>query len=349
MRTTYVKFGGAVLALLIAGVAPLLIGDTYYLHLLILAGINAMLALTFVILLRTGLMSLAIAAFWGIGAYASAVLTVKFGLSVWLAFPLSALLAGIVGLIIGFFLLKNAGFTFVMLTSILGMLMVEIFGSTHTIGGFMGLTGVPAPGPIVIGSLVHWEFDTKTHYYYLMLFFIVLLVVIYSALYRSWAGRAWLAIGLNPELAKSIGVSVFWYRMLAWGVACATSGLAGSLYVHYIGALEPTQFSMFKSMYVQAYAVVGGLGFAIAGPLIGSLIMTFAPEFLRVTKELEPIFTGAIFILVMLFLPHGLLHLLGLPGGSFGRQPSLTVAEVAGVTKRATRAASEEQTRSGRQ
>ena len=337
------------LVLIIAGLAPLLIGDTYYLHLLILAGINAMLALTFVILLRTGLISLAIAAFWGIGAYASAILTTKVGLSVWLAFPLSALLTGVVGVIIGFFLLKNAGFTFVMLTTILGMITVQLFGSVRSIGGFMGLTSVPKPSPIVIGSLIRWDFASKTHYYYLMLFILVLLILVYSALYHSWAGRAWLAIGLNPELATSIGVSIFWYRMLAFGVSTATAGLAGSFYVHYIGALEPTQFTMFKSMYVQAYAVLGGLGFAIVGPLLGSLIMTLAPEFLRVAKEAEPIFTGVIFILLMLFLPHGILSLFDPRGGGFGRQPSLTVTEVANARERHTRASSAESAPSGRE
>lgn len=316
---TRVKVVLAVAALLVAGVAPLLIRDSYYLHLLILAGINALLAMTFVILLRTGLVSLAIAAFWGIGAYASVVLTVKLGLSVWLAFPVSALMTGVVGLIIGYPLLKNAGFTFVMLTSVLGMLIVQVFGAIRYLGGFMGMTGVPAPDAFAIGGL-RIGFVSKPEFYYLILAMVVLVMLVYWAFYRSWAGRAWLAIGLNPELAESIGVSVFWYRMLAFGVASATAGLAGSFYVHYMGSLEPTQFTMFKTIYVHVYAVLGGLGFVIAGPVVGSVIMTFVPEFLRVAREIEPIFTGIIFILVMLFLPNGVLSLLRLRRGAGSKE-----------------------------
>jgi len=307
-----VKVASTALALLVAVAIPLLLGESYYLHLLILAGINAMLAMTFVMLLRTGLISLAIAVFWGIGAYFSMVLTVKLGWSVWLALPAAALFSGGVGLIIGYPLSKNAGFTFVMLTAVLGMLIVQVFGAIPYLGGFMGVTGVPAPDSISIGNSLHVEFASKTSYYYLMLLVLVIVVFIYSAMYHSWAGRAWMAIGLSPSLAESIGASVFGYRMFAFGVASATAGLAGSFYVHYIGSLEPNQFSVFKTIYVHVYAVVGGLEFAIVGPIVGTLIMTFVPEFLRVAKEIEPIFTGCLFILVMLFLPDGVLSLLHL-------------------------------------
>ena len=83
----------------------------------------------------------------------------------------------------------------------------------------------------------------------------------------------------------------------------------GSFYAHYYGAIVPATFGPFKTIYVHVYAILGGIGFPILGPAIGSLILTFVPEFLRVTEGVEPIFTGILIILLILFLPNGLLGL----------------------------------------
>jgi branched-chain amino acid transport system permease protein len=84
----------------------------------------------------------------------------------------------------------------------------------------------------------------------------------------------------------------------------------GSFFAHYYGSIVPTTFGPFKTLYVQVYSILGGVEFAILGPLIGSLIMTLIPEFLRIAKEVEPVFTGIIIVLLVIFLPDGLLGLL---------------------------------------
>ena len=142
-----------------------------------------------------------------------------------------------------------------------------------------------------------------------MLFLALLTVLVLVAFYSSWAGRAWRSIGLSAHLAESLGMSIFNYRMLAFILASMIAGLMGGFYAHYYGALVPGSFGPFKTIYVHVYAILGGISFPILGPVIGSLIMTFVPEFLRITEGVEPIFTGILIILLVLFLPDGLLGL----------------------------------------
>ncbi len=300
----------AVLALFIIAV-PLFVDNPYYLHLLIMAGINAVLAMTFTLLLRTGLISLANAAFWSFGAYTSTVAVMKLGLSFWLALPLSAIVTGIIGYALGALLVRNAGFSFLILTSVLSMLIVLIYGNIEWLGGYQGIEAIPTPDSIPIPYLTQIEFVSKASFYYLMLLLLAIVMLAFSAFYKSWAGRAWSAIGLSPGLAESIGVNLRRYRLLAFVVSSSAAGLVGSFYAHYIGAVTPTSFGIFKTIHVHICAILGGLGYAMLGPIIGALIMTFIPEFLRITGEIEPIFTGFLLIFLIKFLPGGLLSLLG--------------------------------------
>ena len=304
----YLKGAGAVIVCAVALALPSLLGDSYYLHLLILAGMNAVLAMTFVMLLRTGLVSLAIAAFMGIGATTTAALTVKLGWSFWAALPASVVATALIALIVGYPLLKNAGFTFVLLTAVLGMLIPQIFGSVDYLGGFSGLQGVPAPDPISIGSLTV-TFGSKSSYYYLLLALFAIVTFVFWRLYKARTGRAWMTIGLNPPLAESTGVDVFRYRLLAFVIASAAAGLMGCFYASYIGSVVPTQFTVFKTIYIHIYAIMGGIPFALLGPFVGAAFLTWVPEFLRGVPYLEPIIMGVLFILLILFLPDGLLSL----------------------------------------
>ena len=114
------KFIGIILVIVILALLPLAVHNPYYMHLLILMGINSVLAMTFVLMLRTGLISLGIAGFWGIGAYASALLSMRLGLPVWLALPAGAVITGIVAAIVGAFLVRQGGFGFIIQTLAFG-------------------------------------------------------------------------------------------------------------------------------------------------------------------------------------------------------------------------------------
>lgn len=308
----YLKVSGFIAMVVLLSVLPWVVRSPYHLHLLIMAGMHIILSMTFVLMFRTGLISLAIAAFWGMGAYASTLLVTRAGLSFWLALPFSGAVTGIIALIVGYLVVRNVGFAFLMLTAVIGMLVVTVFGNIRWLGGYQGIEGIPAPDPVTIPFVGTILFDSKPSFYYLMLFLLLFTILAFSSMYKAWTGRAWIAIDLKPELAEAVGVNVFRYRLLAFVIASIVAGYMGSFYAHYIGAVIPEAFDMFTTIYVHVYAILGGLQFPILGPAVGAVIMTLVPEFLRIAEEMEPIITGFIIILLILFLPDGLMSLTGL-------------------------------------
>ena len=305
------KLIAVAIAILIPILLPLVVRNPYYLHLLILIGINSVLSMTFILMLRTGLISIGIAGFWGIGAYASALLTIKLGMPVWLAMPASTAITAVIAAILGALVVKKGGLSFVIQTLAFGFIIVLVFGTFDIFGGHVGIVNISHPEPVPVPFLgtVTFTSISKTPFYYLMLSLVLLMVLVLSAFYSAWAGRAWRAIGLSAHLAESLGINLFNYRLMAFILGSAIEGLMGSFYAHYYGALVPGSFGPFKTIYIHAYAILGGIGFPILGPVIGSFIMTFVPEFLRFTEGVEPIFTGLLIIIIILFMPNGLLGL----------------------------------------
>jgi branched-chain amino acid transport system permease protein len=304
----FVLIAIAVVVLLI----PVMVKSPYYMGLIIVTGVNMALAITFIYLLRVGLLNMAIATFWGIGAYSSYIFVVKMHLSFWLSLPLCAAAAGIVALALGSLLVSHAGFTFVIITAAISMLVPLIIGNTPYLGGYYGIIGIPAPNAIHLPFLPSIEFVSKTQYYYLMLIMLLIIIVIFYAYYHASTGRALTAIGLKPNLAESLGINIYKYRLIAFVLASAVAGLLGCFSAHYVGSLLPNTYSTFKTIYIQIYGILGGIEFAFLGPLIGSLVMSNLPEVMRAVNTFEPIFTGIILIIVILVLPDGILSLPGL-------------------------------------
>jgi branched-chain amino acid transport system permease protein len=301
--------GFAVLAVLVA-LVPLWVQSPYYIDLVINVMIYAALAMTFVMLLRTGLISLCIAAFWGIGAYASAMLSLHAHLSFWACLPLATLITAACALVVGYVIIRNAGFTFIIMTTVIAMLFVTVVGNVKSLGAYNGVSNIPAPDTINLGALGSIVFDSKVDYYYLGLILLVIIVLVVNALYSSWAGRAWNAIGLNPRLAQSMGVNVFRYRLASFVVGCAIAGLVGSFYAHYQTFIIPTAFNLFpKTIQIQVFAVLGGVGFATLGPIVGAALFVFFTELFSGYEEYSIIIVGALVVLMVVFLPRGLLSL----------------------------------------
>jgi branched-chain amino acid transport system permease protein len=293
---------------------PLVLRNPYHLHLLIMAGMNAVLAMTFVFLLRTGLISIAIAAFWGIGAYASALLAVKLHMPFCLTLPLSTIAAGLVAWLTGFILVRRPGFSFIIQTMVFSFIIVLVFGNFDFFGRYAGIFNIPRPDPIHLPFYGSVDFTSKVPFYYLMLVLLLLIGLAFRAFYAAWSGRACRAIDLSPRLAESLGVNLFRYRLLAFVVASGAAGLMGSFFAHFYGSVVPSTFDAIKTINVQVYAILGGIQFAFVGPVIGSLLMTLVPEVLRITKEVEPVFTGLLVILLAMFLPDGILGLVSAIG-----------------------------------
>jgi len=298
-RTKLIAIGITAIVLI---ALPLFIESDYIKHLLIMSCLGAILAMTFSVLYSAGLITLGAAAFYAIGAYTSTVLVMNFGLSFWLAVPLVILIAAVLAFGFGAVFVRNAGVAFVIITLIFVQVVIIAAGQIEFLGGWGGIMGISRPA--AIGPV---QFTSKTAFYYLMLGVLLLVVLAFNALYSSRIGRVWRAIKLSPHLAGTLGINLYRYRLLAFIVGSTVAALAGCFYAHYSQNITPGAFGGWLSIYVQLYAVVGGLEYYILGPIIGAVVMTFVPEYLRVVKEIEPIITGVLLLIIILFFPGGIL------------------------------------------
>ena len=283
--------------------APFWIGSPYWLHVLIMAGIFAVLALSLNLLLGyTGQLSLGHAAFFGIGAYASALLTLKLERTAWEGMALAAALAGVAGWGIGRLALKLRGAYFVLVTiSFAGVISLISVNWMELTNGPLGLPGVPAP------ELGPWSLRTKPAYYYLVLAAVALSYLVCRRLVDSRIGRALLALRENEALAESVGIDVTRYLVQAAVISAAMAGLAGGLYAHYTRFVSPEVFLFTYTVTMVIMVVAGGKG-TLAGPIVGALLFTALPEALReaTSWQWQMLAYGVILVLLVFFLPRGI-------------------------------------------
>jgi branched-chain amino acid transport system permease protein len=207
------------LVIIVAAFIPLMTQSPYYLDVAIRIIVNALLAMSFIMVLRTGLVNLSIAAFWGIGAYASAVMVMKLGLSFWIALPASAVVTGIIALVLGSVIISSGWLGFIVLTAVLGMLFSVTVGSIGYLGAYSGLNNIPAPNAIRLPLVPDIVFSSKTPYFYLILVIAIVVILVCQAFYASSVGRAWRAIRSNARLARALSIDVFRYRLLSFVVS----------------------------------------------------------------------------------------------------------------------------------
>lgn len=303
-------FGAAFLVF--ALLLPLWVRSPYYLGIFIDIMVNAMLAIAFLMMFRTGLCNLGLTAFWGLGAYLTAVLTTRWEISFWACLPITIVVCGVVGLGLGYIMIGRGrgGFNFVILSSVIGMIFPVIMGSISFVGGYAGISGIPAPDAIPLPGGGAIEFGSARSYYYLAAVIFIMIILVCGAFYRSWTGRAWKSIAINPRLAESLGVDVFHYRLVAIVVGSIFAGVVGCFLASYTSFVSPAQYGMWKNVYIQAYAVLGGMGFAVLGPLLGAAVMTVVPQAVQFSNLVAPLFVGTVLILLILFFPDGLLGII---------------------------------------
>lgn len=277
--------------------------NPYVLQIVILTITYSMLGLAFALSLKVGLPRFDIAGWWAIGAYTTAILVIKTGMSFWLTIPIGGLIGVLFGLAVFSVIIPRGMMVFLLFGMVLTLGIQQIL--TLTFFGSWGGPGVVKPA--AIGSFV---FNRKPSLYYMGLVFLALNVAVYNSLYRSKIGRAWNAIGSSLKLADSVGINVVRYRIANVLIGNFFLALAGSYYVAYNQAVAPNTFSFPATVYVMMYLVVGGLASNIAGPMVGALIVTFIPEYLRLAKEYEPVVTGVAIILIIIFMPKGIMGIL---------------------------------------
>jgi branched-chain amino acid transport system permease protein len=283
--------------------APAWLASPYHLHVLIMAGIFTILALSLNLLLGyTGQLSLGHTAFFGIGAYTSALLALKLEWSFWLALPGAALMAGLAGWAIGRLALKLRGAYFVLVTiSFAGVISLVSINWMELTNGPLGLPGVPPP------ALGPWSFRTKSAYYYLVLAGAALAYLVCHRLVRSRIGRALVALRENEPLAESVGIDGTRYLVLAAVVSAALAGVAGSLYAHYTRFVSPEVFLFTYTVTMVIMVIAGGQG-TLLGPVIGALLFTALPEALReaMAWQWQMLAYGVVLIVLVFFLPRGI-------------------------------------------
>ena len=289
------------LALLAA--APLAL-PPFYVTLLNYIGLYAMVALGLVLLTGVGgLTSFGQAAFVGVGAYTSAILSTQFGLPPLLGLPLAALVAASFGLVIGYAALRVVGPQFAILTLGFGAILFTI--TNHWVDltrGPMGITDIP---PMAIGPLT---FTAARETYYLVLALVLATAWLCHALVTSRTGRAFLAVRENAPLAASLGINVFHTKLLGFVAATAIAGIGGAIYAHYIRVITPDIMGVHNVAALIIVVIIGGRG-TILGPILGALVYIGLLESLRVAGPLRMVIFAALLTGTVVFLPGGLVSL----------------------------------------
>jgi branched-chain amino acid transport system permease protein len=297
-----------VVLVVVAGMAPFWVWNAYHLHTLIMAGIFSILAMSLNLLLGyTGQLSLGHAAFFGIGAYASALLTLKLEWSPWLGLLAAILLPALAGFVIGRLALKLRGAYFVLLTiSFAGVVSLVSVNWMALTQGPLGLPGIP-PVELALPGLGAVSLRSKGAYYYLVLGAVVLAYGVCRRLVHSRLGRALVALRENEPLAESVGVDGTHYLVLATIVSAGMAGAGGGLYAHYTRFVSPEVFLFTYTVTMVIMVVAGGKG-TLAGPVVGAVIFTVVPEVLRAfaSWQWQMLLYGILLIATLFFMPRGI-------------------------------------------
>lgn len=274
----------------------------------VLLVINVLVVASYRLMTLTGEWSLGHVVIMGVGAYASALFTKELGVPVPLAMLLGALTAGLVAFVLSFPLFRMKGFYFLIGSFAAGEIIRLIWKRfTDPFGGPKGIKRIPEFPTIEIGPL-HIDFYEPVNYYYLALLVVAFSLFVLYRIERSRIGLTFHAVHWQDRLAESLGVDTFRTRTLAFVAASVFAGLAGTLYAHYVGTVNPNRFSVEEMVFVLIWAIVGGTA-TIYGPILGVVVLTAINEVvLRAlgVDTLRPLFYGAILIASVLLMPAGL-------------------------------------------
>ena len=275
--------------------------NLYYIQVLTFIGINTLLALALNMLMGyAGQISLGHAAFYGIGAYGTAILTVHYGFSPWLAMPAAILSAMIVAYIVGIPTLKLSGYYLGMGTLGFGMIVNILFREWSSVtGGASGFIGIPI---LELGPI---SFASGRNYFFLVWGFVLVSFIACQRIIDSRIGRALRAIHDGENAAAAVGVDTRQLKLRIFVLSAAISALAGFLYAHLVYFISPGSFSFIASIRMVTMVVIGGMA-SIWGALLGASLLTLLPEWLHAFSEFEMVVYGLILMVVMIFLPRGL-------------------------------------------
>jgi branched-chain amino acid transport system permease protein len=249
-----------------------------------------------------GQMSIGHAAFFGIGAYAAAIL-MKADLSFWVALPAAATVCFVVGLAIGFPALRVQHHYLAFATLGFNVLVYLFFRNEEWLtGGTYGISGIPRP------SLFGFSLERSLAFFYFVYASTLVLAVVLAWLLRSPWGRAFAALRDNPIRAESLGVNITAYTLLAFAIGGVFAGVAGAYFAALVQYIEPGPFHLTTSLMLLLMVIVGGAG-RFFGPVAGSIVVILLPEWLRFAQDWYLAVFGFAVVATMVWLPGGILSI----------------------------------------
>lgn len=283
-------------------ILPVLIRDQIYiLHLFSIMYLNSIIMIGLMVILGyTKQFSLGQVAFYGIGAYTTAILTTTYQINFFLAMILSGFAGAFAAALVAIPATRFQGPWLALVTfafaEIIRILMIRLKSLT---GGFGGFFGIPKPA---IGDFV---FDNDFKYYYICLLVMIIVLSIAYKVRRSPYGRIWLSMGDNEVLSSSLGVNVFYHKLLAFSVGSFFAGIAGSLYAGYANFISPENFTIGHTIYYLCILIVGGIE-SLSGIIAAAVLFTLFSSYLRALYPWDMVIFGLIIVLFVNFLPGGL-------------------------------------------
>jgi len=288
--------------------------DPYFLQILVNIGIAIILALGLnVITGLTGQLSLGHAAFMSVGAFASALLTIKTGLPFSVNLLLAGSLTALIGVLIGYPILRLSGDYLAICTLGFAEIVKVVLLNLEITNRALGLTVPPAktalPMPVVV-----WIWA-------------IIAIIVVTFVQNSRFGRALKAIRDDEIAAESVGINLTLYKLKSFALGTFLAGIGGGLYAHFLSYINPSDFSFLKSVDILSMIVLGGLG-SVPGAVIGAIVLSAAPEFLRFMSQYRMLVYGALLVFLMVFRPNGLVggvNFVDLALRKLGRQRQLPV------------------------
>ena len=272
--------------------------NAYLFSILATAAIFTLLALSLNIITGyAGQAMMGIAAFFGIGAYTAAILTTN-GVSFWIALIAAIVVSGVFGAVLGVISLRLQA-DFLAITTIgINFVMQAVFNTLKITGGTLGLT---TRKPEIFGMRMN-----NFHFFIFTVILIVIVCLLITKMRKSWFGMALASIENDPGAARSFGINVSEYQILAFTIGTALAGLAGGIYAHRMGFISATDFAFTVSIQVVSMCVIGGLG-TLRGPIFGAILISTLPEILRFADNYRALVYALLLVIMVRFMPGGLL------------------------------------------
>jgi branched-chain amino acid transport system permease protein len=279
----------------------------HYMDVMVFAGIYSILTIALCLLMGyAGQISLGHASFFGLGAYVSGVITTKYGVNPWLCILMGMAVSAIVAFVVGAPSLKLRGHYLAMATLAFCIIITIVFNeNVEWTGGPDGLAFIPGI------SVMGYPIDSVAKYYYLVWCFVLVTLLLSLNIIRSRVGRALRSIHGSELAASAMGVNVSKYKISVFVFSAVLASVAGSLYAHYLNFINPASFDLFVSIKLLIMIILGGMH-SLWGAIVGAVLITFLNyEWLHYFEEAEGMIYGLIILVIIIFLPGGLVSIPG--------------------------------------